>query len=414
VIGAIILIFVLYGITQPLITSIKRKHPFLSLKVLNGLFWYHTLFWLIYYTYASFNASDSWSYYSRSSNLDFEKWLARYGTSTPFVDFFAFPFTSVLGFSFEMSMLLFAWLGFLGFVCFYIVFKENVRLKHKLFGYDIISILMFLPNMHFWTASLGKGSLIFFGLGLATLGLSRVAARKLTLIAGMAVVYHVRPHVFLFMLVGILVGFFTGRKVPVMYKIMIIVGGAIALVLMYNTILTTVGLDTENTLESFDKLTGTRAASLADAGSGVDISNYPLVLKLFTFWFRPLFFDAPGVLGLFVSAENLVYLLLVVKLFDRAFISYLLKGSALVKTCVVVFLTASIALSAAMSNLGIIIRQKSMVMYFLFFLVISFLEFKKQTLLLKKKKRLERLSKLNSDDTWGDGKGVSLTAVPRQ
>lgn len=408
-IGAIILIFVLYGITQPLNAALKRRFPFLSVQILNSLFWYHVLFWLIYYIYATFNPSDSVSYYHRSSNLDIAQWIARYGPSTSFIDFFAFPFTGLLGFSFEMTMLLFSWFGFLGFVCFYIVFKENVRLKHQLYGYDIITILMFLPNMHFWTSSVGKGSLIFMGLGLATLGLSKVSKRKLILIVGLALVYHVRPHVFLFMLIGILVGFFTGRKVPFAYKAMIVGGGAIAMVLMYNTILTTMGLDSENAMESFEDMTGRRALALADAGSGVDISNYPLVLKLFTFWFRPLFFDAPGILGLFVSVENLIYLLLAAKLFDKKFIPYFLKSSAIVKTCTVVFITSSIALSTAMSNLGIIIRQKSMVMYFFFFVIISFLEYKKQLFLARKKKRLERMQKLNADLASEDDIGLPIT-----
>ena len=87
--------------------------------------------------------------------------------------------------------------------------------KHKIQGVDLITLFIFLPNMHYWTASLGKGAIIFMGLAMATYGLSKVKGRKLALIIGMVLVYHVRPHVFLFMLVGIVVGLFTGRqKIP--------------------------------------------------------------------------------------------------------------------------------------------------------------------------------------------------------
>jgi hypothetical protein len=55
-------------------------------------------------------------------------------------------------------------------LCFaYLYFKENIPIDVKVFGrFDLLTLLLFLPNMHFWTASLGKGSMIFMGLMLFT------------------------------------------------------------------------------------------------------------------------------------------------------------------------------------------------------------------------------------------------------
>ncbi|MBD0332886.1 MAG: hypothetical protein ICV66_09530 [Chitinophagaceae bacterium] len=149
------------------------------------------------------------------------------------------------------------------------------------------------------------------------------------------------------------------------------------------------GLDGDNLLESFDQFSATRSGELAKAGSGVDISNYPLILKLLTFWFRPLFFDAPGPVGIIVSFENLLYLTLALKLFQKGFIKFLSKSSAMVKTGAVVFLATSFALSGTLSNLGIIIRQKSTVMYFFLFLILCFLDYKKDLALKRKMKTIE-------------------------
>ena len=91
---------------------------------------------------------------------------------------------------------------------------------------------------------------------------------------------------------------------------------------------------------------------ISKAGSGINISNYPLILKLFTFWFRPLFVDAPGAMGLVVSFENMLYVALTAKLFQKGFIKFLRKGSALLKTSAVTFLATSFALSNTMSNMG--------------------------------------------------------------
>jgi len=282
-------------------------------------------------------------------------------------------------FSYEMMMVLFSWLGYWGFVYFYIIFKENLRHKHKLFGFDLVALFAFLPNMHYWTASLGKGSIIFWGIALAVYGLSRLDSRKIFLILGLAIVYHVRPHVFLFMGVGILVGLFTGsEKVPFYQKAIVFVGSAVTLVLLYDTILGFVGLDQENLFDSFSEFADTRAFELAKANSGIDTSNYPIILKLATFWFRPLFFDAPNFIGIVVSFENLLYLFLTFKLFDRKFFGFIKSASGLVKTSAVAFLATSFALSGTLSNLGIIIRQKSMVMYFLLFLILSFMDYKRK------------------------------------
>ncbi len=136
-------------------------------------------------------------------------------------------------------------------------------------------------------------------------------------------------------------------------------------------------LDSENLFQSFDDLSSHRSVELAKAGSGIDISGYPLPLKLFTFWFRPLFVDAPGPIGIIVSFENLFYLWLASSAFSPGFFKFMSKASALVKTSAVAFLATSVALSGTLSNLGIIIRQKSMVMYFFLFILIMFMDYKK-------------------------------------
>jgi hypothetical protein len=244
--------------------------------------------------------------------------------------------------------------------------------------------------MHYWTASLGKGSIIFMGIAMVMYGLSYLKGRKKALIFGLLLIYYVRPHVFLFMAIGIVVGLFTGRqKVPFYQKFIVFAGSAAAIILMYNQIMGFVGLDSGNLIESFDQFSSKRASELAKANSGIDTSNYPIVLKLFTFWFRPLFVDAPGPVGLIVSFENLLYLYLGLKLFSGKFLKYIAKSSALVKTSGVVFLATSFALSETLSNMGIIVRQKSMVMYFFLFIVISYLDHRKSIRMNRKLRMME-------------------------
>ena len=377
-VGAIGLIYLLFAVNLLVLGGFKKRLRWFDKGLMNSLYWYHVLFAVVYYIYVQSSASDSVAYYERTSTL-YSSWWEIYTHGTKFIDFVAYPFVNYLGFTYEMMMVLFSYLGYLGFVCFYVVFTENIKSRLVFANMSLITLILFLPNMHYWTASLGKGSIIFFGLGLTIYALSNVKHRVFSLLLGLAVVYHVRPHVFFLLAIGITVGMLTGRqKIPAFYKIAIVLASAVSVVLLYDEIMAFAGIDTEDMFGSFEELTAHRSFELAKSGSGLDISGYPLILKLFTFWFRPLFFDAPGPIGLIVSVENLFYIILLFRVLSFGFFKYLFTGSALVKINALILLAISYALCGTLSNLGIIIRQKSMVMYFMIFLIISYMDYKKK------------------------------------
>ncbi len=394
-IGAIFLIFLLYFITQGIGNSFKKKHSYFSTRLMNGLFAYHIFFIIVYYTYARLNPSDSARYFKVPQRGDFS-WFHFFGTGTTFMDFLAYPFVNYFNFSYEMMMVMFGWFGYLGFMYAYLFFRENIPLNVKVFGrIDLLTLILFFPNMHFWTSSLGKGSVIFLGLMMFAYAIKKPKIRFFILILGSFIVYSVRPHMFLFIAVGTIISLLVDSKnVSLAKKVFMSLLMMGTLFLIQDKILGMAGLqDSENLISGFQDFSEDQAEGLAQAGSGVDMSSYPLPLKLFTFWFRPLFFDAPGILGLITSFENLVYLLLFIKILKKDFLKFVRKAHFMVKMSLIVFLSGSIALSLVMSNLGIIIRQKSMVWYFLFFVIYYYLAQKKfeKILRLKKLRRIRAL-----------------------
>ena len=365
-----------------------KKHAFFSKKLMNQLFGYHLVFWGIYYSYTIFNRSDSVMYYLRPQN-EAKSWSEFFGTSTTFIDFLSYPFINFLGFSYEMMMLLFAWLGYLGFVYAYLFFRENIPLKITVFrNFDLLTLILFFPNMHFWTASLGKGAPIFLGLMMFAYAIKTPKSRLVPLILGSLLIYYIRPHVFLFVAVGTVLGYMSGKeKISFGRKLFVYIALIGGLFLVQDTILGVAGLEgSEDVVGDFTDFSDTRAESLGASGSGVDMSSYPLPLKFFTFWFRPLFFDAPGILGLITSVENLMYLLLFFKILKKDFIKFIMNSPVAVKMSLVVFFLSSFAMTFIMSNLGIIMRQKSMVMYFAFFVIYYYLAQKKYDKIMKLKK----------------------------
>jgi hypothetical protein len=393
--GAFFLILLLFLISQGLFSSLSKKHAFFSKKLMNQLFWYHIVFLGIYYTYTIFNRSDSKMYFTRPQREGLN-WFDFFGTSTTFIDFISYPFINFLGFNYEMMMVLFAWMGYLGFVYAYLFFRENIPLKITVFkNFDLLTLILFFPNMHFWTASLGKGAPIFLGLMLFAYAIKSSKSRLITLILGSILIYFIRPHVFLFVAVGTVLGYMSGKeKISFGRKLFIYIVMIGGLWLVQDQILGIAGLeDSEDLVEGFEDFSEDRSESLSSSGSGVDMASYPLPVKLFTFWFRPLFFDAPGILGFITSIENLMYLLLFVKILKKDFITFIKNSTIVVKMSLVVFFLSSFAMTFVMSNLGIIMRQKSMVMYFAFFVIYYYLAQKKydKIVRLRKLKRAREL-----------------------
>ena len=371
-----LLIPFLYQINQVIFKKLKERHSFFSFKKMNILFFYHLLFGATYYIYAYFNNSDSHRYFSRPAGT-IHSWFNFFGLETRFIDFISYPFIKGLGFSYEMIMLLFTYIGFWGFVFAYLFFKENIKQKIIVFKrIDLLTLILFLPNMHFWTASLGKGAPIFLGLMLFAYSFKYPKERFAGLFIGSILIFCIRPHIFLLVALGAVVGIMTGQeKISFRKKLAIFSILFLGFFLIKDQVLGVMNLEhSTNLWTDFLKFAQHRSNDLSTSGSGVNMVNYSFPEKIFTFWFRPLFYDAPGVLGVIVSIENLIYLLLFIKLLKKEFFTYIWKASKNVKMSLVLFLTTSLAMTFIMSNLGIIIREKSMVMYFMFYVIYCYLD----------------------------------------
>jgi hypothetical protein len=371
------------------VTSAFRN---INKQFLTILFFYHSLLALAYYGYTLFNFSDSKGYFGRIWNdTRGDTWGSYYGTSTTFIEFFGYPFVKYMGFTYESMMVLFSFFGFLGFLFFYILFRERVTLRHRFLSVDLLTLIFFLPNFHFWTSSFGKGALIFFGLALFIFGFSKPLSRIGAILVGGWIIFHVRPHVFYVVMVAVALGYTFSSKGNLAYRFVILALSVFMLYYVYDDILKITGLEDESIL---DPLISHRASELSKATSGIDITNYNFIQKMFAFWFRPLFFDAPGALGIIVSFENLFYLALFIYTMRWQTLKYLWSAEPIVKTCFLTFIGVSIALAQISGNLGLAMRQKSQVMILMLFVVMKFMDeqkIKKLRLKLKRKRQLEAM-----------------------
>jgi hypothetical protein len=358
---------------------VKQNLPYIQLKVLDRLLMFHFAMVLVYYLYAQFNSSDSDYYYYKVIN-DFRGsgWFDYYDTGTPFIEFIGWPFIKLFGVGYEGIMVLFGLFGYVGILFFYLLFVENIRFSHYFYGVSLFPWVLFLPNMHFWSASFGKGSVILAGIAMFFYGLYRLGPRWPLVALGFAITYHVRPHIAFVLVAATGLSVLLGsRGIKPTQKIVAFFIMAVAFAFIYDKVFAYVGLEEEN-FESVEDFAGKYVYELGKAGSSVDISSYNLLQKMGTFLFRPLFLDANGALGLIVSFENVFYVFLLIQALKGGFIKFIWKADFVTKTMLFSFIASSAALSQITANLGIAIRMKAMIMFLFIFVIMKFLDYKRQ------------------------------------
>ncbi len=348
------------------IEEINRSH---GLSIGGGyvdvLFLIHVLLFAVYFTYALYERSDSWSYWFYTSESD--DWFSWWDKDTKFVMFLTWPFSRFLGLSYASCMVLFSYLGFQGGLLFYLAAKENIKgLRPMYRNFTIIELVFLLPNIHFWSSSIGKGAIMLTAIGLIVYGLSRFQKRAAAIVIGGFFVYMIRTHVLFIIILGIGTGLMlTLKGIKWYYKVLLV---AVA-VGMGSFILGDLGRYTgSNSINIFDnQKLQKRAYENTKATTGVDINNYNQAQKLFTFWYRPLFVDAPGFLGIVVSFENFLYLLFTFQIIRYGLVNWK-RWNGWFRISLFIFLFGSIALAQMAANLGLAMRQKAQIMP-LFFIV---------------------------------------------
>lgn len=358
----VLIAFLVLLITAYIIKSVVTKFPNLSETYLWVLFGIHVILSGAYAFYAAQSTSDSVAYYAKATNA--VRWFDLWGVGTPFVPFLAWPFANVLSLSYYSCMIIFAFIGYLAIVLFYVTAKENIKAERVWMQLTVIELVFLLPNLHFWSASLGKGPVILFGLGLFAYGLSRFNRRYISLVIGGFLTFMIRPHILFTLIVSIMLGVIltsSGIKPFVRWAIFLLAG----IVFLYISDDVLKFADTESLDIMSSSSLNHRASELSKATSGVDIQNYGLAMKLFTFWFRPLFVDGQGALGFFVSFENLVYLYMFYVVTRKGFL-YWGDWNGWFRISLFFFLFGSFALAQVTGNLGIAMRQKAQLMPFFF------------------------------------------------
>ena len=345
-----------------LIKKWKHNFPTIRTEYFWILFSVHFLLSCTYFIYAFLTRSDSVAYYNVAFNTD--DWFSLFISGTHFIQFVSWPFINLLGLSYYAVMILFSFFGYLGVVYFYLSAKENIQLKPAWKGFSFIELIFLLPNLHFWSSSLGKGSVILFGISLFTYGLSRFNRRIITLSIGGIITYLVRPHILFALVLSTMIGLLVTRSgIKPFLKWTIVIVALLIFYYISEDVLKFANTDSLDITSSSTLMK--RSAELSKSSSGINLHEYGFFMKIFTFWFRPLFIDGQGLLGFIVSFENILYIYMFYIIIKNLLFHWS-KWNGWFKICIFIFILTSYILSQVTGNLGIALRQKAQIIPFFY------------------------------------------------
>ena len=351
----------------------------------------------VYYCY--FIPGDARGYWEIAKNYSFDTFKVALfnGEGTRFMVALNYPFSGFLNMSYLSNTLVFSLLGFMGLTFFYMVAVKTIPYNKILYGYILFPALFFLPNLHFWSAGVGKDTILLLCIGMFCYGVLKPVSRSPLLVFSMLLAFALRPHMVLFLVLGFGFAYILGGKISVAKRVFfstVLLGIGLAIL---PSVLQFVKID-DASIESFDKFASAKAnvLSRASTGSSIDISSYPLPLKVLTFWFRPFFFDVRNINGLIVSIENLILVIVFVKAMRSKPLQAFKAAPFVIKGLVLFLIIGTLAFSQSLGNIGIMIRMRNMFLPGFLIYVLWIFSYQKQRL-LQERTRSKSLLKSRMD-----------------
>ena len=330
------------------------------------IFLLHTAICLLYVPLTISGQTDPYGYFKYSQINSYPFW------GTGLVMNFTSIFSKYLDFGIYSCFLVFNFIGTTGLIILESTRKKLVVNSDKIMK-TLSAAVLFLPTLHLNTSAPGKDVFCFLCINLVIYSLLQPRIKFFTLITSALIFSIIRPYIGMILMIGLAVAFLNKINMPKYYLLIIRIMMFILLFFVARQGLKILegGYDYQTVIGIMEY-----NRTVTEVGNNsIDTSSYNIPLKLFTYMFRPLFFDARGLFPLLLSFDNLVLLLTFTYPFLR--IMYQLKFRTLKLNATNYFLIIYSSLSwffyaQSTSNLGLAARHKIMILPAIFCLSLFF------------------------------------------
>ena len=338
------------------------------------LYTWHTAFSLLYCWYVLSYGGDSIGYF-----LEGQSWSGRFAVGTDAVGAISALLVSGLGLSILGTFLVFNIFGQIGLLAFWGSLRQATIGKAWRIR-ALVTLIIFLPSVSFWTSALGKDALSFMATGLALWSSLKLSRRGLLMVFSILVMLIVRPHMAGIMVLAVTAASLVDSRASIIKKLFLGLFASGAAVALVPFALRYAGVGELVSVDTLSNYIDQRQRYNTEGGGGVDIASMSLPMQMFTYLFRPTFFEARNLFSLAAAVDNFILLLLsLLGLYsllhgrksglreNRVFMWVYVFGSWLI-------------LAMTTANMGIALRQKWMFAPMLIFLLISVIGRRRQAI----------------------------------
>jgi hypothetical protein len=332
-----------------------------------ALFCWHTVFCVFYAYYMRDNIGDARGYFHRAMQGD-----VSFALGTAAVDLITQFCVSILHLSFLGAFLVFNIFGAIGLLAFDASLRFATVGKSNMWR-AVATLIVLLPSVNFWSSAIGKDSIAFMSTGLALWAALELKRRTWLMVAAVALMLLVRPHIAGIMIAALAGSQLLQRRISLAQRVLL--GGAATLgaAFLVPLALDYTGLGADLTAQDLSSYIEQRQQMNREGAASLDIASMGTGMRLFTLMFRPLPLEANTLFSLAASLDNVVLLLV----FSAGLWQLLRRHHAPLpgnRAFMWLYsLMVWVLLASTVANLGIAARQKWMFIPMLAFLLISVL-----------------------------------------
>ena len=288
-----------------------------------------------------------------------------FATGTRFISFVVGWIRYAADASFLDMFLVFQFFSYIGII---LLHQAAAKLARDGFAVrvGILSAILLLPGFHYWTGSIGKDSLALLAYGLIAAALARERPHLALMVSGLVFYSMFRIEVVMFIVTAMALGFLPlfGRSPEPMKQIGLCagVGALLLLPLAFHGAGGRVEGGAKVGVEEVTALLDGLHNQDAEGTTGYKASSLTPPERVFTYLFRPFFFDGGGFLGFVASIENL-FLLVIFGYLCRNFslLWRLCLASPVIRFHAIFILIFVSITSYTNYNIGLALRHKVMI-----------------------------------------------------
>lgn len=335
---------------------------------------YHLLFAGVFTWYLKENGGDALRYWALVADISQNPvhWMDYWGHGTLFLQWLHYWPSKIFGLEFWFGNVLYAGICWLGIREIFSLMRPHIASS----GNRVIEasgwLILFLPNMHFWTAGVGKEAWLLLGTAMVLKGLSMLGSHWIYVLLGLLLAFWVRPAFGIVLGAVSFVFVLADRDLGTKTKVLIAALGFVAGSLGIWKLSVMMHLD-EISLTAIFRFSESQFDFLAgfQANSEIPMAEYNWLQRIWALLYRPSIWEASGFWSFAAALENSVGLFLTILGMVALFFIQKSKLPVLLPRFLIIAIFVCVGMCVVygltLNNLGIIMRMKSTYMIFWYF-----------------------------------------------